>query len=145
MRLRKSRGTTPTPKTQAQINELRASLATAEAGLARQVTMIAEYDQINSRMDYLLTATADALKGKPAELHKHDWSDLPRVAAGQRNNLAQVRDLLIEGLGTSKTTTLPLTVLAKMACNRLAMAQISQAEELEALAIQEEQQSDDHV
>lgn len=29
----------------------------------------------------LLTRTANALKGEPAELSSHDWSDLPKVAA----------------------------------------------------------------
>ncbi len=39
-----------------------------------------EYEQLTGRMSMLLTATANALKGEPAELHLHDWSDLPAVA-----------------------------------------------------------------
>lgn len=36
-----------------------------------------EYAWLLGRMSMLLTSTANALKGPPADLHLHDWSDLP--------------------------------------------------------------------
>lgn len=39
-----------------------------------------EYDQLITRQGELLTGVANALKGEPAPLSMHDWSDLPAVA-----------------------------------------------------------------
>lgn len=41
-----------------------------------------EYAQLTDRLSFLLTGTANALKGDPGPLTLHDWSDLPAVAAG---------------------------------------------------------------
>lgn len=41
---------------------------------------IDEYDELLTRLQALLTGTANALKGEPPELTWHDWSDLPEVA-----------------------------------------------------------------
>jgi hypothetical protein len=42
--------------------------------------LIEEYD-LRDRMTDLLTGVAYALKGDPGQLHMHDWSDLPALAA----------------------------------------------------------------
>lgn len=39
-----------------------------------------EYMLLTGRLGYLLTLTANALKGEPPALVWHDWSDLPKVA-----------------------------------------------------------------
>lgn len=41
---------------------------------------IKECDALQDRMAELLTGTANALKGEPGPLTRHDWSDLPAVA-----------------------------------------------------------------
>ena len=48
---------------------------------------IREYEQLTGRMAYLLTATANALKGEPKPLQSHDWSDLPKVAKNLKTQL----------------------------------------------------------
>jgi len=40
----------------------------------------ADYEASQSKFTSILAATADALKGAPAELTRHDWSDLAAVA-----------------------------------------------------------------
>jgi len=59
----------------------RARARAAERDLAEARLHIDEADHLRERMDELLTKTAAALKGEPAELTMHDWSDLPAVAA----------------------------------------------------------------
>lgn len=46
-----------------------------------------EADRLNARLSSILTHTANALKGEPAPLCMHDWSDLPAVAASMRAKL----------------------------------------------------------
>lgn len=36
-----------------------------------------EYEWLTGRLSFLLTATANALKGSPPKNMLHDWSDLP--------------------------------------------------------------------
>lgn len=73
----------------------RLSLPQVEELLARLdwlATELAETQRVLDRTATLLTSTADALKGPPAELHSHDWSDLPAVAArlvAERDRLAE--------------------------------------------------------
>jgi hypothetical protein len=60
--------------------------AATEEVAAREAVARAERDEesdaLRTRMANLLSDTADALKGDPGPLRAHDWSDLPRVAAG---------------------------------------------------------------
>ena len=61
---------------------------------------LAELQQLNDRMQSLLTRTAEALKGTPQPLHMHSWHDLPALAAaavGDRNCLL-AKATGIEGL-----------------------------------------------
>jgi len=51
---------------------------TEELNLLRRE--INAYATLNTRLEDLLTATANALKGDPPPLRSHDWSDLPAVA-----------------------------------------------------------------
>jgi hypothetical protein len=70
---------------------LRAVAAALDAGepvghhWSERLRMIADEmdddDLLRDRMADLLTRTAHALKGEPAALTLHDWSDLPEVAA----------------------------------------------------------------
>ena len=60
-----------------EIDELRAALKERDAE-------IDENEALRDRMSSLLTEMANALKGPPAALSLHDWSDLPKVAATQR-------------------------------------------------------------
>ena len=53
-----------------------------------------ESDLLRERMDRLLTRTACALKGDPAELSMHSWHDLPEVA----ERLKSQRDELLAAL-----------------------------------------------
>lgn len=43
---------------------------------------VEDYRQLNDRMGEILTATANALKGEPGPLSRHDWSDLASYASG---------------------------------------------------------------
>jgi hypothetical protein len=52
-----------------------------EAGLAQRELDTEEYATLTDRLSLLLRETANALKGPPAPLHMHDWSDLPGVAS----------------------------------------------------------------
>jgi hypothetical protein len=45
---------------------------------------VKEDERLRSRLSSILTHTANALKGPPATLTSHDWSDLPKVAAAMR-------------------------------------------------------------
>lgn len=47
---------------------------------ARLRQEIEEYAELTGRLSRLLTLTANALKGEPADNVWHDWSDLPAVA-----------------------------------------------------------------
>jgi hypothetical protein len=47
-------------------------------------------DTLRTRMARLLTDTANALKGAPAELHRHSWHDLPEIAARMNEALMAV-------------------------------------------------------
>jgi hypothetical protein len=48
-------------------------------------------DTLRTRMAQLLTDTANALKGAPAELHRHSWHDLPEIAAQQADAATLLR------------------------------------------------------
>jgi hypothetical protein len=50
-------------------------------GVQQLIREAEEDDALRSRLTSLLTRTANALKGEPAPLAAHDWSDLPDVAA----------------------------------------------------------------
>lgn len=43
-----------------------------------------ESDALRGRMAELLTGVANALKGQPDPMTKHDWSDLPELALALR-------------------------------------------------------------
>lgn len=43
-----------------------------------------ENHQLRARMEELLIGVANGLKGDPAPLKRHDWSDLPALAAEMR-------------------------------------------------------------
>jgi hypothetical protein len=60
------------------------------AGYDEREEEVAEYVILTDRMGEILTATADALKGKPGPLSLHSWHDLAEVAA----NLVAERDAL---------------------------------------------------
>jgi hypothetical protein len=47
-------------------------------------------DALRARMAQLLTDTTNALKGAPAELHRHSWHDLPEIAARMHEALMAV-------------------------------------------------------
>lgn len=47
-------------------------------------------ETLRERMATLLHETANALKGDPGPLRAHDWSDLPRVAAELRAEVAAI-------------------------------------------------------
>lgn len=49
-------------------------------------------DRLRGRMSELLTGVANALKGEPAALSSHDWSDLPVVAAKAVSDREKFRD-----------------------------------------------------
>lgn len=59
--------------------------AELEADNARLREEIAEYADINGRMQHLLTEVANAMKGPPKDGVWHDWSDLPMIARRWRN------------------------------------------------------------
>lgn len=54
-----------------------------------QAAEIAEYADLVEKLSGLLIGTANALKGDPGPLVRHDWSDLPAVAAKARADAAQ--------------------------------------------------------
>ncbi len=65
-------------------DEVQSAYRAAVADLTLEVE---EYEDISHRMANLLTRTAVALKGEPAPLSSHDWSDLPEVAGQLREAL----------------------------------------------------------
>ena len=59
------------------------AITTIREALAEQPTQQQELDELTAQRDKLadiLTRTANALKGQPAELSAHSWHDLPKVA-----------------------------------------------------------------
>jgi hypothetical protein len=79
-------------------NALRAKVKLQEEEL------IEEYD-LRDRMTDLLTGVAYALKGDPGQLHMHDWSDLPALAAEMAGVVAAAVEYAepFEGYGDPKT------------------------------------------
>lgn len=59
---------------------------------------VAELRALTRRLSALLTGVANALKGQPDELHLHDWSDLPAVAAQVKAERDQVAGDMPAGL-----------------------------------------------
>lgn len=51
---------------------------------------IEDDDTLRNRLAALLTGVAAGLKGPPAPLHLHDWSDLPAKAEAARNRIAEL-------------------------------------------------------
>lgn len=50
-------------------------------------------DTLRTRLGTLLTGVANGLKGTPAPLHHHDWSDLPALAAATAAQLHAIKVL----------------------------------------------------
>lgn len=57
---------------------------------------LGEENALRERLTQLLTHTAGGLKGRPAPLHLHDWSDLPQVAAALRRERDALKCASIE-------------------------------------------------
>lgn len=55
-------------------------------------TEAAEYAALCDRLSDILTRTANALKGKPGELVRHSWHDLPEVAKSLWQRFASYED-----------------------------------------------------
>lgn len=69
---------------------------TIRAHLLNQDAELADADALRDKLAAILTRTADALKGPPAELSLHSWHDLPDVAQELRSRLAAADALLRE-------------------------------------------------
>jgi hypothetical protein len=55
-----------------------------------------EERRLREKLADLLERTANALKGPPAYLYSHDWSDLPKVATQLRDENWALRELCIQ-------------------------------------------------
>lgn len=82
-----------------EVEEMKLIIATdtgTESAVAELRNELHESDLLRERMDRLLTRTACALKGDPAELSMHSWHDLPEVA----ERLKSQRDELLSACET---------------------------------------------
>lgn len=82
-----------------EVEEMKLIIATdtgTESAVAELRNELHESDLLRERMDRLLTRTACALKGDPAELSMHSWHDLPEVA----ERLKSQRDELLSAYET---------------------------------------------
>jgi hypothetical protein len=65
------------------------------AEVERQAAEADENEDLRARMERLLIGAANGLKGDPGPLTRHDWSDLPVVAAEARAEIGKLSRLAV--------------------------------------------------
>lgn len=71
-----------------------ADLQAARVAIAVAKADAADADRVRHKLDSILTATANALKGTPNDCMTHSWADLPDVAAKLKAEAASLRESL---------------------------------------------------